>query len=173
MDFQLISSFNPMFKFDGYWALSDLIGVPNLHARVGEYLRYTVGRLILRLSKCKAGLILSTLRKLLGEQRTEPGPFWQLHSYAKVVVWVYILAGTFYFAYVALFLPFLVRGVVLSYPALVRQAWREGAAALAGGDTIGVGNALMQIVFPTAMIVGLTIMLLRLSKMLKRTGKTI
>ena len=28
---------NPFFKFDGYWIVSDLLGVPNLRARTREF----------------------------------------------------------------------------------------------------------------------------------------
>lgn len=31
---------NPFFKFDGYWILSDLLGVPNLHKKSIELIRY-------------------------------------------------------------------------------------------------------------------------------------
>ncbi|TGD71740.1 hypothetical protein E4634_16630 [Mangrovimicrobium sediminis] len=35
----MLHTLNPFLKFDGYWLLSDLTGVVNLHARVGETLR--------------------------------------------------------------------------------------------------------------------------------------
>jgi putative peptide zinc metalloprotease protein len=38
-DFLIIFSLNPFFKFDGYWLLSDLLGVPNLQKRGAELLR--------------------------------------------------------------------------------------------------------------------------------------
>ncbi|UKK75710.1 hypothetical protein L6471_11010 [Segatella bryantii] len=36
---------NPLFKFDGYWILSDLLGVPNLRKKGIEYLMYCIKRL--------------------------------------------------------------------------------------------------------------------------------
>lgn len=38
-DFLILFSFIPFFKFDGYWLLSDLLGVPNLQKRSAEVLR--------------------------------------------------------------------------------------------------------------------------------------
>ncbi|XWV20217.1 MAG: hypothetical protein HEQ28_06900 [Prevotella sp.] len=36
---------NPLFKFDGYWILSDMLGVPNLRKKGIEYLMYCIKRL--------------------------------------------------------------------------------------------------------------------------------
>ena len=36
---------NPFFKFDGYWILSDILGVPNLRKKGFEYLLYCIKRL--------------------------------------------------------------------------------------------------------------------------------
>ncbi len=36
---------NPFLKFDGYWIMSDIIGVPNLRSRTTEYIGYIVKKL--------------------------------------------------------------------------------------------------------------------------------
>lgn len=40
MNFGLVMTLNPFFKFDGYWIASDLLGVPNLRKRSVEWWRY-------------------------------------------------------------------------------------------------------------------------------------
>ena len=40
------SNLQPFMKLDGYWLLSDLSGVPNLHARVGSVLHYWQQRML-------------------------------------------------------------------------------------------------------------------------------
>lgn len=36
---------NPFFKFDGYWLISDICGVPNLRKRLNEFLKYLVAKI--------------------------------------------------------------------------------------------------------------------------------
>lgn len=35
----MLTTLNPVFKYDGYWILSDLLNVTNLHARIGSHLQ--------------------------------------------------------------------------------------------------------------------------------------
>ncbi len=41
--FSMLYTLNPVFKMDGYWLLSDLSGLPNLHRRMGEGVRELLG----------------------------------------------------------------------------------------------------------------------------------
>lgn len=41
--FSMFYTLNPVFKMDGYWLLSDLSGLPNLHRRMGEGVRTLLG----------------------------------------------------------------------------------------------------------------------------------
>jgi putative peptide zinc metalloprotease protein len=41
--FSMFYTLNPVFKMDGYWLLSDLSGLPNLHRRMGEGVRGLLG----------------------------------------------------------------------------------------------------------------------------------
>ncbi len=45
-DLFAMSNLQPFMKLDGYWLLSDLSGIPNLHARVGAVLGYLVQRIV-------------------------------------------------------------------------------------------------------------------------------
>ncbi len=45
MNFGFLMTLNPFFKFDGYWMMSDLLGVPNLRSRSKELLLYFYNRI--------------------------------------------------------------------------------------------------------------------------------
>ena len=40
INLNLLITLNPFFKFDGYWIMTDLLGVPNLSERSSEYFKY-------------------------------------------------------------------------------------------------------------------------------------
>ncbi|UTY55973.1 hypothetical protein [Massilia sp. erpn] len=78
--FTMLFTLNPMFKFDGYWLLSDLSGLHNLHQQMR---RHTVS------------LLLRVLGRPSG-QASRPMQIWILH--------VYTLLGGAYFLYFGHFL---------------------------------------------------------------------
>jgi putative peptide zinc metalloprotease protein len=39
LDLEIVDQFNPIMRFDGYWALADLVGVPDFFVLVGPVLR--------------------------------------------------------------------------------------------------------------------------------------
>lgn len=43
INFGILFTLNPFFKFDGYWIISDLLGIPNLRKRSKEYIAYLFG----------------------------------------------------------------------------------------------------------------------------------
>lgn len=72
MNLGLLMTLNPFFKFDGYWIVSDWLGIPNLRARSLELLKYWVQRIckksgnkipyLLKISsKAKYGLLLYSI----------------------------------------------------------------------------------------------------------------
>jgi len=44
IDILILLSFNPIAKFDGYWLVSDLLGIPNLHRRLTGMVKRLLGR---------------------------------------------------------------------------------------------------------------------------------
>lgn len=48
----LLNNLNPFLKLDGYWIVSDFIGVPNLHHKVKEYYSYLIYKLFRLRGKC-------------------------------------------------------------------------------------------------------------------------
>lgn len=57
MNFGFLMTLNPFFKFDGYWIVSDLLGVPNLRIRSKELLAYWYKRLRKRPTSCTPYLL--------------------------------------------------------------------------------------------------------------------
>lgn len=57
MNFGFLMTLNPFFKFDGYWIVSDLLGVPNLRTRSKELLAYWYKRLRKRPTSCTPYLL--------------------------------------------------------------------------------------------------------------------
>lgn len=113
----LFFTLNPIFKMDGYWLLSDLSGLTNLHQQMRETLSGAFSRLTRR----------STNSSLRGPRLK--------------VLYVYTTLVVLYTLYIAQYLFYSIRAVVLYYPAqarwltgFIRVAWQHGdsAAALRG-----------------------------------------
>lgn len=94
---------NPFFKFDGYWLVSDILGVPNLRSRSREWLIYLWRKLRKKAVGCKPYLL--KIGKL---------PRWGLAIYSVVVN----LFMAYYLFYV---LPGFIAGLAQSFPSEVKQ----------------------------------------------------
>lgn len=94
---------NPFFKFDGYWLMTDLTGVPNLRQRSNEALVYLFRRVF---------------RKPVGEKpyllQIRKRERWALTAYTAVVN---VFMG-YYFCYV---LPFFLVRFIKQFPQQVRE----------------------------------------------------
>lgn len=133
-DASLLGNLNPMFKFDGYWALSDLAGVPNLHRRVGDQ-----------------------LKRLLPGQKQSQNPFLQNQSLAGAVLWLYSIFFLLYFTYFAWLLLALLPGLIPLYPSLIQKVFAAAGTAFQQGNWLAVGEALLDLAMPTLLLVGLTL----------------
>lgn len=61
ININFIFTLNPFFKFDGYWIMTDLLGVPNLRARSKEVFKYYWG--VVRRKQAGQKPFLLTLKK--------------------------------------------------------------------------------------------------------------
>ena len=103
MNFGFVMTLNPFFKFDGYWIMSDLLGVPNLRSRSKELLAYVYKRIRRRpVDKVPYLLQIRTAEK------------WGLLVYSLVVN----VFMAFYFFYV---IPSFLYRFVCSFPAEVEE----------------------------------------------------
>lgn len=103
MNFGFVMTLNPFFKFDGYWIMSDLLGVPNLRSRSKELLSYIYKRLRRR----PVGKVPYLLQIRAAER-------WGLLAYSVVVNF---FMG-FYFFYV---IPSFLYRFALSFPDEVKE----------------------------------------------------
>jgi len=89
-------SLNPIFKFDGYWIISDALGVANLSQQPNKILRYSINRLL--------------------DRSTQPLPWSQVVTF---ILRLYtILSIGFWSYFLLLFIPLLYQ-YILHYPGLV------------------------------------------------------
>jgi|GEM_PF-1680128 len=140
----LFFTLNPIFKMDGYWLLSDLSGLTNLHKQMRETLACAFGRLTGRPAA-------SSLR-----------------GARLKVLYAYVTLVALYSLYLAQYLFYSVREVVLYYPAqarwlvgFIRAAWQDGDSTTA---LRGVGWLAYVSVWPLLLSVILFFMLLRLTR---------
>ena len=85
MNFNFTLTLNPFFKFDGYWMITDLLGIPNLRKKGNEWIKYL-------------------FNKVRGRKITEHLYFMSLNPWAKLGLAVYTIVVNlfflFYFFYV-------------------------------------------------------------------------
>lgn len=85
MNFNFTLTLNPFFKFDGYWMITDLLGIPNLRKKGNEWIKYL-------------------FNKVRGRKITEHFYFMSLNPWAKLGLAVYTIVVNlfflFYFFYV-------------------------------------------------------------------------
>jgi putative peptide zinc metalloprotease protein len=119
-DLVILDNFEPFMKLDGYWLLSDLTGVPNLHARAAEFVKYYIGWLRWRFGK------LVTPPQLSSFSQWSPKVRWIILGYTLIslVVWPLLILAM---------LPLLLQAL-MAYPSL----WY--AALIAAGEAIHTGN---------------------------------
>ncbi|MBO5187378.1 MAG: hypothetical protein J6B91_10145 [Prevotella sp.] len=87
MNFNFALTFNPFFKFDGYWMMTDLLGIPNLRKKGNEWMKYLFD-------------------KVRGIKRTEHPYFLSLAPWAKWgLVGYTIVVNLFFFFYFFYVIP--------------------------------------------------------------------
>jgi putative peptide zinc metalloprotease protein len=135
IDLILVGNLEPFMKLDGYWLLSDLTGVPNLHARTGEAAKRMWGWLLWR----------------LGRRSVAPAAtaFSQWAGWVRVVIFVYIaLSIALWPVLIVAMLPLMI-DAFLSYPALWQGAMIALAEAGAAGDVGAIATQLQVLFLPT------------------------
>lgn len=93
INLNFIFTLNPFFKFDGYWAMSDLIGVSNLREKSRSMLRH-VKNMILRKKRDGAGFIRTMKRR------------------ERIIFFVYSIVVNLFFLY---YFVFVLPGFIISF----------------------------------------------------------
>ncbi|MDB4949948.1 MAG: ATPase involved in chromosome partitioning [Gemmatimonadetes bacterium] len=141
----LLTNLNPLFRFDGYWLLSDALGVPNLRRKSGEMLRSLLRGPAAR--GAASGI----------PQRTA----WVLAVYA-------VGSNVFFAVFFARLLAQLPGYAMHVYPALAAaelSTLRDAALALRPGRAL---RAVLTLAPPTAMLVGVPLIVLTQLRALAR-----
>lgn len=143
LDFSIVTSLNPLLRFDGYWLASDLAGVPNLRKRSQETIKYF-------------------FRRLLRPNSTELPPTLEIRRKAKYFLYGYALVSNFFFAFffynILIFLPQLIS----TYPAAMKEFLFALPRDLVLFDFANIFRRISVVFFPNLVLVTLTLMLARL-----------
>lgn len=123
---------NPVFKFDGYWVMADLLGVPNLRSRVMEGFVY--------------------LKKKICRQPIKHKPFlWTMKPAEKCVMLVYsLLMNLMFVYYLGYVMPRFIGQFISTFPDLAKQL----IIAISQGQTPSFG--LLQAIVVQLIFFGLT-----------------
>ncbi|MCB0111488.1 MAG: hypothetical protein KDE53_36450, partial [Caldilineaceae bacterium] len=141
IDMLVLYNFEPFMKLDGYWLLSDLTGVPNLHSRTQEAARQAGQRLWQRLTGKRGAPIAS--------------PFDQWPTWIRIVIWVYlVLSAVVWPLFMIFWLPTLWQAL-LSYPGLVRDAAQTLLTAAGQGDFATMLAQVGALFMPSLILIGL------------------
>lgn len=141
IDMLVLYNFEPFMKLDGYWLLSDLTGVPNLHSRTKEAASQTALRLWRRLTRKSTADIAS--------------PFDQWPTWIRIVIWIYlVLSAVIWPLFMIFWLPTLWQAL-LSYPGLVQEAAQTLVTAAGTGDVATVFAQLGALFMPSLILLGL------------------
>jgi putative peptide zinc metalloprotease protein len=141
IDLMILGNLEPLMKLDGYWLLSDLTGVPNLHNRTGEAARRAWSWLLWRLGR-RAELPAASV-------------FGQWPATVRWVIFAYVALSMVIWPLLVLAMIPMVVAVVASYPALWGDALAALGEAMRSRDA-GLALAQVQVLFlPTLMMVNL------------------
>lgn len=156
IDVTLLVNLNPMLKLDGYWVLSDLFGVANLHKRSWELLRFGATWLVWKLRLRSHPPILSVF-----------GQFQPAILFG--VAWYTTLAINLWMLTLALMIPLLIR-VATTYPAVAFNAVTALRVALPMWDVSLMFVAVDSLFLPTLMLLNLVLLLRRIGLSLLHTA---
>jgi putative peptide zinc metalloprotease protein len=119
----LFVTLNPFFKFDGYWIMSDLLGVPNLRKRSTELISYFLKKMFHR--KVDNSLYL-----------------FRIKNKEKFALIIYaIVVNMFFGFYILFFMPAFIYQFFTSFPGLIEQL----IYTLSSGQTVSF--SLIQQIF--------------------------
>ncbi|HZU06823.1 MAG TPA: hypothetical protein VFB73_12700 [Chloroflexota bacterium] len=155
LDFAMLMNLNPLFKLDGYWAVSDATGIPNLHQRVGQQLGHVAATALLAVAR---GLRLRPLREHPGLQAAAAASeaLATFGGGARLALALYSVLFLLSALYFVLMLVFILPMLIAAYPLLALNAWLA-VNALVGGtpDPSWHVLALLQFAFVTLLFVAL------------------
>lgn len=145
IDLLLLGNFEPFMKLDGYWLLSDLTGIPNLHTRTGEMIRRLGGWMLWRLGRRPTPPAAAAFSQWSGLVRSVLIGYVAL----SIVLWPLLLIAM---------VPMLINAV-MTYPALWQSAFTALLEAGATGNLSAIFAQLSVLFLPTLTLVNLVFIL--------------
>lgn len=142
-----ITALNPLFRFDGYWLVSDVAGLPNLRKRSGHLL----AALLVRHLKASRGSKHEDLRISKGAMRT---------------LLVYSIASNLFFLFFIYKLVSILPEVFGNYPAALVSFMSGLMYAVRTLDFAGLDGQLSRLFFPTVVLIMFVPMTLQVGRVL-------
>lgn len=150
IDLMILTNLNPLAKFDGYWLLSDLLAMPNLHKRMGETLTFAPAWVLWRLGLRAHYPVLS--------------PFAQVRRGTRVILSGYAaLSLVLWTCFVLLVVPGLLTAV-FGYPKMWVDDLGRVGAAMAARDMGALGGIIGSLIMSTLLLANIGVLVLRLAR---------
>ncbi len=147
MTFSCVTALNPLFRFDGYWLVSDLAGLPNLRKR-SEH------------------LFVALMRRFRKELRSSNSADLKISSPALRVLYVYAIASNVFFLFFIYELVSALPQVFRNYPGALVSFLTSLVNAIRSGDFAGLGGQLSRLFLPTMVLVMLATMAVQIGRVL-------
>jgi hypothetical protein len=164
LDFAMLLNVNPLFKLDGYWAVSDATGIPNLHQRVGEQLRTATANVALKFASWfHVDRLRDSARLHVAAASGRALDAYGTGGRVAIAIYstLFVLSAVYFSLLLVMFMPVL----VISYPLLAALALEAVVRLWSGTADISMSiMILMQFFFATLMLVALVGMLLPLAR---------
>ncbi len=164
LDFIIVMSLNPLLRWDGYWLFSDIAGVPNLRKRARGILKYFV-------------------KKIFSRQAVPSPLILQIRTKEKYFLYFYAIVSNLFFIYFGYQILTFAPNLIVNYPKTLRKFGLCIYESVLAYDFNGALNALLIILFPTIILLMISIMIYRFLStalrqvkrkiFLKKIGKTV
>ena len=146
-DMMILGNFEPFMKLDGYWLLSDLTGVPNLHTRTLEVVKRRWAWLRWRLG--------------WGAALEAESPFSQWSPEVQAVIWSYVFLSMAIWPVLIIAMIPIVVTVFAELPAMWQAALADIANAVSSGDIRAIFGELQVLFLPTMALANLAFLFKR------------
>lgn len=141
INLNFIFTLNPFFKFDGYWIMSDLVGIPNLRA--------------------KSNAILKGLKNRILRRQDQNGFCTQIGTKEKILLIVYTVGTNVFFLYYIVFvIPKFLRTCITDLPPQIRNLVTD----IAVGNRVSFG----QVSSVTGQLIVLVLIIFLLYKLIRK-----
>lgn len=131
IDLALVINCNPFLRFDGYWLLADILGVPNLRSRMKEQ-----------------------ILALIPQSSHEVAP-WPLRTPLRIAVLLYGVCTAAVLGWFTYRLAVRLPNLLLAYPGILRDAADTVLSAVPEGAWMRAVFGVQRLLFPTLLLVGL------------------